>query len=134
MLVQVKRITIFLKRIFYLLYLNKKLQATFVPYIDKSICEKVTVILVMGHFVQALPKEVLIHAKEIAGGTGCAEPNKYGVYADIAALSEFIASIMNIKKPTKCRLFCSISFYRNNAAALYYSAVLLHLFQHKYTK
>ncbi len=67
MLVQVKRITIFLKRIFYLLYLNKKLQATFVPYIDKSICEKVTVILVMGHFVPALPKEVLIHAKEITG-------------------------------------------------------------------
>ncbi len=40
-----------------------------------------------------------------SGGTEYAEPNKYGVYADIAALSEFIASIMNIKKPTECRLF-----------------------------
>ncbi len=68
------------------------------------------------------------------GRTGCAEPNKYGVCADTAALSEFIASIINIKKPTKCRLFCSISFYRNNAAELYYNAVLLHLFQQKYTK
>lgn len=91
-----------------------KLQAAYVPYADKSICENVYKIDIgNGAFCAGYTNGVIDACQGDSGGPivlrqggnvtqlgvvswgqGCAKPHFYGVYANIAALRAFVESIM----------------------------------------